>query len=74
VRRFLNHFWIGAAALDANRSILYFDGAGVGAAVLKILAWLAAAACVVAVPIMLARNPQRWNARRLRGQADKQVA
>ena len=72
--RFLNHFWIGAAAVDANRSILYFDGAGVGTAVLKILAWLAAAACVVAVPILLARNPQRSNARRLRGLVDKQVA
>jgi hypothetical protein len=40
--RFLNHFWIGAVALDANRSILYFDGAGVGDDVLKLLAWLTA--------------------------------
>jgi hypothetical protein len=27
--RFLSHFWIGAAALDANRSALYFGGSGV---------------------------------------------
>jgi hypothetical protein len=72
--RFLHQFWIGASALDANRSILYFDGAGVGTAVLKILAWLPGSAGLVAVPIFLSRNPQRWSARCLRGQAHKQVA
>jgi hypothetical protein len=70
--RFLNHFWIGASALDANGGILYFDGAGVGTAVLKVLAWLAATAGLVAVSILLARNPERWNVRGLRGQAHKQ--
>jgi hypothetical protein len=70
--RFLNHFWIGASALDANRGILYFDGAGVGAAVLTILAWLAATAGLVAVSILLARNPERWKVRGLRGQAHEQ--
>jgi hypothetical protein len=72
--RFLHQFWIGASALDANRGILYFDGAGVGAAVLMILAWLAGSAGLVAVPIFLARNPRRWNVRGLGGQAHKQVA
>ena len=26
--RFLNHFWIGAATVNAERSILYFGGQG----------------------------------------------
>jgi hypothetical protein len=51
--RFLNHFWLGAAALDANRSVLYFGGAGVGTDVLKLLAWVAACAALLAVPICL---------------------
>jgi hypothetical protein len=49
--RFLNHFWIGAAALDANRSALYFGGSGVATDVLKMLAWVAACAALLAVPI-----------------------
>jgi hypothetical protein len=56
--RFLNHFWIGAAGLDANRNILYFSGAHVGTDVLKILAWIAAWAAVLAVPIYM-RNKRR---------------
>ncbi|HYB27376.1 MAG TPA: hypothetical protein VEF89_12225 [Solirubrobacteraceae bacterium] len=49
--RFLNHFWIGAAGLNANLSVLYFRGAGVGTDVLKILAWIAALAALLAIPI-----------------------
>jgi hypothetical protein len=49
--RFLSHFWIGAIGLDANRSILYFGGAGVGNDVLKLLAWVAAWGAILAVPI-----------------------
>jgi hypothetical protein len=59
--RFLNHFWIGAAALDANRSTLYFGGAGVGTDVLKMLAWPVAWAAVVAVPIYLRNKRKRGN-------------
>ena len=51
--RFLSHFWIGAAALDANRSALYFGGSGVAGDVLKMLAWVAASACLLALPIHL---------------------
>ncbi len=51
--RFLSHFWIGAAALDANRSALYFGGSGVADDVLKILAWVVVWACLLAVPIHL---------------------
>lgn len=57
--RFLNHFWIGAAALDANRNTLYLSGAGVGTDVLKMLAWPAAWAAVVAVSIYLRNKRKR---------------
>jgi len=57
--RFLNDIWIGAAALDANRSILYFDGADVGDDVLAIVAWLAAWAVVLSVPFYLKKRRQR---------------
>jgi hypothetical protein len=56
--RFLSHFWIGAAGLDANRDILYFGGAGVGIDVLKILAWVATCAALMAIPIYLRRRPR----------------
>jgi hypothetical protein len=46
--RFLSHFWIGEAALDANRSALYFGGAGVATDVFKILVWVAAWAALLA--------------------------
>jgi hypothetical protein len=49
--RFLNHFWIGAGAVNAERSILYFGGAGVGADLLRILAWTAAIAALLVLPI-----------------------
>jgi hypothetical protein len=51
--RFLNHFWIGAAGLEANRNILYFGGADVGIDALKILAWVATSAALLAIPIYL---------------------
>jgi hypothetical protein len=57
----LNHFWIGAAAFDANRDTLYFGGARVGADVFKVLAWPVAWAAILAVPIYLrkCRLPHR---------------
>jgi hypothetical protein len=48
--RFLNHFWIGAQAVDAQRSILYFGGAGVGTDVLKLLAWTGVIALLIVLP------------------------
>jgi len=70
--RFLNHFWISADGLDANRSILYFGGAGVGDDVLKMLAWIAGWAAVLAVPIYL-RSTHRLSRHRsqLRGAAPR---
>jgi hypothetical protein len=57
--RTLNHLWPGAPALDANRSILYFGGAGVGDDVLRMLGWLAFWGCLLAVPIYLRVKRQR---------------
>jgi hypothetical protein len=48
--QFLNHFWIGAAAVDAERSILYFGGSGAGGDILIVLAWIAAIAALLLLP------------------------
>ena len=49
--RLLNHFWIGAQTVNAQRSILYFDGAGVGADILKLLAWTAVIVAFLVLPL-----------------------
>jgi hypothetical protein len=49
--QFLNHFWVGAAAVDAERSILYFGGQGVGWDILIVLAWMAAIAALLVLPV-----------------------
>ena len=48
--QFLNHFWIGAAAVNAERGILYFGGQGVGMDMLKLLAWTAVIVGVLLLP------------------------
>lgn len=60
--RFLNHFWIGAAGLDANRSVLYFHGDGIATDVLKILAWIAASAALLAIPISIRTKRRKTTA------------
>ena len=57
--RFLNHFWIGAQAVNAQRSILYFDGAGVGTDMLKLLAWTAVIAALIVLPVSRRRERRR---------------
>jgi hypothetical protein len=49
--RFLNHFWIGAQAVNAERSILYFGGAGVGTDLLRLLAWTAVIVALLLLPV-----------------------
>jgi hypothetical protein len=49
--QFLNHFWIGAAAVNAERSILYFDGQGVGTDLIRLLIWTAAIAGLLLLPV-----------------------
>jgi hypothetical protein len=49
--RFLNHFWIGAETVNAERSILYFGGSGVGTEMLKLLAWTGVIAALLVLPV-----------------------
>jgi hypothetical protein len=48
--RFLNHAWIGAGAVDAERSILYFGGSGVGTDLIRVLAWTAVIVALLLLP------------------------
>jgi hypothetical protein len=49
--RLLNHFWIGAEAVNAERSILYFGGQDVGTDLLRLLAWTAVVVALLALPV-----------------------
>ena len=49
--RFLNHFWIGAETINAERSILYFGGQDVGADLLRLLAWTGVIVVLLLVPV-----------------------
>ena len=59
--RFLNHFWIGAETVNAERSILYFGGQGVGTDLLKLLAWTGVIVALLLLPVSrkLARQRER---------------
>jgi hypothetical protein len=48
---FLNHFWFGAQAVNAERGILYFGGLNVGTAVLGLLAWGVVIAALLVLPV-----------------------
>jgi hypothetical protein len=50
--RFVNHFWIGAETVNAERSILYFDGLGVGTNLLRLLAWTLAIIALLLLPLL----------------------
>ena len=49
--QFIHDFWIGAAAVDAERGLLYFGGLDVGTALLRMLAWTVAVVALVLVPL-----------------------
>lgn len=49
--RFLNHFWIGAETVNAERSLLYFGGLGVGIDLVRLLAWTIAVVVLLLLPI-----------------------
>jgi hypothetical protein len=69
--RFLNHFWIGAETTDAERSILYFGGLGVGTDLLKLLAWTGVIVALLSLPVMRKREREREHpvvARRIHAQ------
>ena len=57
--RFLNHFWIGASAVNAERSILYFGGQGIGTDLLRMLAWTGVGVAVLAWPLWRKFGQQR---------------
>jgi hypothetical protein len=57
--RFLNHFWIGAETTDAERSILYFGGLGVGADILRLLAWTGVIVALLLLPVSRKLERQR---------------
>jgi hypothetical protein len=60
--RFLNHFWIGAATTDAERSILYFGGLGVGTDMLKVLAWAGVIVLLLLLPLSRTLERRREHA------------
>ena len=57
--RFLNHFWIGAETTDAERSILYFGGQGVGTDLLRLLAWTGVIVALLLLPASRALERRR---------------
>jgi uncharacterized phage infection (PIP) family protein YhgE len=60
--RFLHGFWIGAPAVEAIRSTLYFDGQGVGGDLLKLLAWLVILSLLLLLPVSRKRERERERA------------
>jgi len=60
--RFLNHFWIGAETVNAERSILYFGGLGVGTDILRLVAWTGVIVLLLALPVSrkLGRRREGW--------------
>ena len=57
--RFLNHFWLGAETTNAERSILYFGGLGVGADMLRLLAWTGVIVALLLLPVSRKLSRQR---------------
>lgn len=74
--RFLNRFWIGAQTVNAERSLLYFGGSGVGTDLLRILAWTAVTfALLLVLFLVVSRRSHRRGARSdaARGRAQNEV-
>jgi hypothetical protein len=57
--QFLNHFWVGAAAVNAERAILYFGGQGVAGDMLVLLAWTAVIVAALLLPVSRKLERQR---------------
>jgi hypothetical protein len=60
--RFVNHFWIGAETTNAERSLLYFGGLGVGTDLLRLLAWAGVTVVLLALPVSRKLAHQRGRA------------
>jgi hypothetical protein len=57
--QFINHFWVGAAAVNAERAILYFGGQGVVGDLLVLLAWTAVIVAALLLPVSRKLERQR---------------
>ena len=57
--RFVNQFWIGAETTNAERSLLYFGGLGVGADLLRLLAWAGVITLLLLLPVTRKLERQR---------------
>ena len=57
--KFLNHFWVGAGAVNAERSILYFGGRGVGTDMLRLLVWTVVIVALLLLPASRKLERQR---------------
>ncbi|WMN01747.1 hypothetical protein QIE55_31070 [Rhodococcus erythropolis] len=55
---FLHHFWIGSGAMQSIRSVIYFDGAGLGGGLLILGSW-AAVGLVLILLVSLRKNMQQ---------------
>jgi hypothetical protein len=60
--RFLNHFWIGASTVNAERSVLYFGDQGIGTDMLRLLAWTGVIVVLLALPASRKLERKRENA------------
>jgi hypothetical protein len=56
---FLNQFWVGAETVNAERSILYFDGQGVGTDLIRLLAWTGVIVALLLLPVSRRLERQR---------------
>jgi len=70
--RFLNHFWIGASAVNAQRGILYFGGQGVGTEMIRLLAWTAVIVVLLLLPV--SRKLERKRERAIVGSSPRTPA
>jgi hypothetical protein len=57
--RFLNQFWVGAETTNAERSLLYFGGLGVGTDMLRLLAWAGVVVALLLLPVSRKLERQR---------------
>jgi len=64
-----HHFWIGAETTNAERSLLYFGGMGLGTDILRLLAWTAVIVALLLPPVSrkLERGRERAGTRGRRG-------
>ena len=49
--RFLNHYWIGAGTVNAERSLLYFGSQGIATDLLRLFAWTAVIVAFLVLPV-----------------------